>query len=462
MSDVLIVGAGIGGLTLAYELEKLGQTVTVIEASEQVGGVIKSSIVNGCQIENGPNTLTLSPEIKQLVSELELSSELLLASPTAKKRYLGVRQTLSPLKLVAAPSSFLEFLLTPILSVAAKIRIFSDLYKRPTKEDDLSVYSFFYRHFGREVAENLVSAVLNGIYAPDIKKLSARSCLSKFWQADQSKGSVIRGLLANKTKRGPVCSFNGGLEILPRALASGLSDLRLETKVESLSPSDGEVTVRLSKGVALEEEVIRVKKVIITSERDSAAKLVSNIDKGISSLISEIPHSPIGILNLKVPTSSIRHSSDGFGFLIPPKDGYPVLGCIFSSSIFPERCESGTTLLTVFSGGVHSPTLANVEIEEIKAKVIKEIKNLLTISAEVEVLSAKHWSSAIANYPLGHYKTQEAVSQFEERLPSIKLLAAWLDGVSLPDRVKLSLNLARDLSSELSEELTNLKKEANG
>lgn len=65
---------------------------------------------------------------------------------------------------------------------------------------DESIASFFARRWGSKVAENLVSAVLHGIYAGDIEKLSIRSILPSLSEYERSSGSVNRGIRAARGK----------------------------------------------------------------------------------------------------------------------------------------------------------------------------------------------------------------------------------------------------------------------
>jgi phytoene dehydrogenase-like protein len=50
---VLIVGAGLGGLTCARELDRQGIQVTVVEASDDVGGRVRSDYINGYTLDRG-------------------------------------------------------------------------------------------------------------------------------------------------------------------------------------------------------------------------------------------------------------------------------------------------------------------------------------------------------------------------------------------------------------------------
>ena len=67
----------------------------------------------------------------------------------------------------------------------------------PKHLDDESVGSFLRRRFPSQVADNIVSAVLHGIYAGDIERLSAKSLLSPLWFLESAFGSISRGVATN-------------------------------------------------------------------------------------------------------------------------------------------------------------------------------------------------------------------------------------------------------------------------
>jgi len=57
-SDVVVVGAGISGLLTALALSKEGKNVLVLEESSEVGGVCRSYMVDGYQVDTGPHIIT--------------------------------------------------------------------------------------------------------------------------------------------------------------------------------------------------------------------------------------------------------------------------------------------------------------------------------------------------------------------------------------------------------------------
>ncbi len=66
---VLIVGAGIGGLTTALRLAKKGYKVEIIEKNEQAGGRLNQVKKDGFTFDSGPSFFSMSYEFKQFADE---------------------------------------------------------------------------------------------------------------------------------------------------------------------------------------------------------------------------------------------------------------------------------------------------------------------------------------------------------------------------------------------------------
>ena len=81
---VAVLGAGLSGLSAAYELRHRGAgrqpspEVVVFEAAARVGGKIRTETHDGVLYEAGPDSFsTAKPQAMELVRELGLGSELL-------------------------------------------------------------------------------------------------------------------------------------------------------------------------------------------------------------------------------------------------------------------------------------------------------------------------------------------------------------------------------------------------
>ena len=107
-------------------------------------------------------------------------------------------------------SNVTNLLSEPIFKGAVSGAFFEFMEWRPKRPDDLkdeSIGSFISRRFGSALADNVASAVIHGIYAGDIYKLSARTILPGAWQSESERGSVLEGqLYAATTGRRPVAT----------------------------------------------------------------------------------------------------------------------------------------------------------------------------------------------------------------------------------------------------------------
>src|ERR1700675_2948275 len=102
-APVLIVGAGISGLTCAYYLRKFGIDAQIVEASSRPGGVIRSERRDGFLLELGPQSFSGTQQLLELARELGIENELLEAPPRAP-RFLLIEGQLKQAPL--SPSAF--------------------------------------------------------------------------------------------------------------------------------------------------------------------------------------------------------------------------------------------------------------------------------------------------------------------------------------------------------------------
>jgi oxygen-dependent protoporphyrinogen oxidase len=157
---VVVIGAGISGLTTAYLLDKKGFDVTVLEKKSEVGGSIESVNENGFLFDRGPNSaLETTPLISQIVEDLKLSggpdgkNELLYASKEANKRYI-----LRNNKLHALPMSPPALIKTELFSTKAKLRLLMEPFVGRSNDGYYqSVAEFVSRRLGKEFLDYAIN-----------------------------------------------------------------------------------------------------------------------------------------------------------------------------------------------------------------------------------------------------------------------------------------------------------------
>ena len=133
MLDMIIVGGGISGLTTAWRADQSGLTFRLLEAAGRLGGVISSEASPEGVSELGPDALMLGqPAIEQLLEELDLRQQVL--SPSAGVPWMARGGRLFPLPAgfrQIAPTRWLPFALTPLLSLRAKLRVLETCFCPP-------------------------------------------------------------------------------------------------------------------------------------------------------------------------------------------------------------------------------------------------------------------------------------------------------------------------------------------
>ncbi|MGC4099544.1 MAG: NAD(P)/FAD-dependent oxidoreductase [Nitrospira sp.] len=119
-SQVLIVGAGLAGLACARRLTGAGLTCTVLEASDGIGGRIRTDRVEGFQLDRGFQILlTGYPEARKTLNFAGL--DLMPFHPGALIRHAGRFHVMSdPFR---RPQDLPQILLSPIGSLADKFRM---------------------------------------------------------------------------------------------------------------------------------------------------------------------------------------------------------------------------------------------------------------------------------------------------------------------------------------------------
>lgn len=90
MADVVVVGAGVGGLSAAILLAARGLSVELLEAGERPGGKVGIATVDGVEADTGPSVLTLPDTLDAVlrVAGSSLRDEISLLSPAPAFRYL--------------------------------------------------------------------------------------------------------------------------------------------------------------------------------------------------------------------------------------------------------------------------------------------------------------------------------------------------------------------------------------
>ncbi|CDF88132.1 BN860_03048g1_1 [Zygosaccharomyces bailii CLIB 213] len=469
-----VVGGGISGLTFTYFLGKLRPDVkiTLFESQPRTGGWIHSFNTrdkNGdpVMLEQGPRTLRGVSDGTVLMADILRDLKRQSAIQYVRKRSKANRKFLLDPNdnLVQVPNSIttlIKFLLNPL----SKGLISGFLGERMRSaagrpRGDESVHSFISRRFGNEyVSTNLVSAVFHGIYADDVKQLSARKVMGRMVEYEAKYGSILRGAKKSKQANGrqltpsgltPLVSLyqdafekdkyelarlckdfgkysmiglTGGLETFTKAVSQELikwPNVEIVTSKKvgkiTLGKMSQQVTVSLGGGqISSGFDHLR-----LTTNPSSWAELFIQESKPLSELSNRATSNTVLLVNYYLPGKDVLlKGQQGFGYLVPQCDENVenLLGVIFDSvieknykaykpvfsrtSFFRTKKKKDYTKLTIMLGGHHLKYEANAPSKDITIRAAKyALHNHLGIS--LEDLEAGSWEFVTAKNCLPHF-----------------------------------------------------------
>lgn len=452
MPPILIAGAGITGLTAAWELLRQGREVVVLEASPRPGGAIHTLRQDGWLVEAGPNTLMVDePNVDDFLASTGLATAALTANPTANKRYIVRHGAPQPV-----PASPLQGLTTRLFSLGGRLRVLAEPFL-PARRDpaDESLASFVQRRLGREMLDYAINPFVAGVYAGDPAQLSVRYAFPKVYNLEARYGSLIRGAFAlqrarrrsGSTFKTRLVSFPGGLEHLVLHLASALGPrLRTRHRLTALqrTPAGWSAQVESPAGPA----ELAASQVILALDAATLADLPidGQPDPGLASLAA-IPYPYVTSVALGFPRSAVAHPLDGFGMLVPAREPAQILGTLFSSTLFPGRAPDGHVLLTSFVGGTRRPDLPGLPDAELVALVLADLARLLGVSGPPAFTQITRWPRAIPQYLVGYDRFLQAMSAAEQRHPGLHLAGHIRDGIALAKCLRGGLRVAAALAA---------------
>jgi len=437
---VAVIGAGITGLTAAFELQQRGVNCTVYEASGRVGGVIRTVREEGFLVECGPNSiLDTHPDLGKLITRLGLEGRKLLPHQAAMNRFI-VREG----KVVALPTSPQAFIKSKAFSTKAKLRLLREPFIKSKSNEQESLGEFVLRRLGQEFLDYAINPFVRGVYAGDPMKLSTALAFPKLYELEQKQGSLIKGAIkgaqerkkreAGVAKDARMFTFDDGMEVLPQQLAKKLGDtIQLNSPVEHLQ--------HLENG-RLKVNGDEYSDVLLAIPAHALPQLNTPFN---FAPFADIYYPPVASLSLGFNANQLRHPLDGFGMLIPEVENYFSLGALFPSSIFPARAPDGMALLTVFVGGASAPEKALQAEDEMLANVLRDLQQLLGLSGEPEYQRLSVYPQAIPQYNVGYERFLDHMKQIENTHAGIHFAGHYRDGISVANSILSGIDTAEKI-----------------
>lgn len=390
--DVIIVGAGLAGLSCARSLIDQGASCAVLEESDDVGGRVKTDQVSGFLLDHGFQVLLTSyPEAKRCLNYEEL--DLQMFEPGALVRFQDkFHRFVDPWR---RPKHLVTTATSPVASLGDKLRV-AALRNRVKKQ---SLASLFERQevptlerlqgagFSERIIERFFRPFLSGVFLEP--NLSTSSRKFEFVFRMFSEGDAVLPA--------------AGMQAIPRQLAAALppSAIRTRTRVESVSKS----RVALADG-----EVLEARAVVVAVEQPAAAKILDGMN-GVKS-------NQVACLYFAADRAPVQEP-----ILVLNGEGHgPINNLCVPSQVAPSYAPSGRALISV--------SVLNNNMTD-GPRLIASVQKQLVEWFGSEAKGWEHLRSYVIQHALPSQTTLDPAEKQARREDGIFVCGDYLDAASI-------------------------------
>ncbi|WP_405670540.1 protoporphyrinogen oxidase [Streptomyces sp. NBC_01530] len=462
--QAVVIGAGIAGLAAAHRLLQGGARVTVLEASERVGGKLLPGEIVGARVDFGAESmLARRPEAVALAREAGLDER--LQPPATSTASIWTRGALRPMPkghVMGVPGTAAA--LTGVLSDEGLARIEREAgLPRTEVGDDVAVGEYVAARMGREVVDRLVEPLLGGVYAGDAYRISMRSAVPQLYQAAKTHDSLteavreIQAKAAAAQQTGPVfMGIEGGVGSLPLAVAESVrargGEIVTRASVTELRRADGD-----GWRVVAGDRVLYADAVVVAVPAPAAAALLHAEAPAAATELATVEYASMALVTLAYRRADAT-LPQGSGFLVPPVDGRTIKASTFASQKWGWIAEENPDVVVLrTSVGRYGETEIlqrdDAGLVDVSRQDLRAATGLDATPLETRVT---RWTDGLPQYPVGHHARVARIREHVAKLPGLAVCGAQYDGVGIPACIASAYAAVDQINGDLSrvQELT--------
>lgn len=435
---VVVVGAGITGLLSALRLADAGVAVTVLEASEAVGGQVHTGEIVGVPVDLGAEAVpAATPGLADLLRRLGLEDEVVAARPghtwlAGRSGLRALPEGVGP----AGPSRMWPVIRSGILSPTGLARAACEPFvPRAHHGRDLAVGTFLARRFGRQLTERLVDPLLGNLHAGDIHRLSLAAAAPSLDQIARRHRSLV--LSRRGTPPGPPPRFvtlPGGLSRIVRAVAADRRiTVRCATPVGALEPGGGGYRLVCRGEVAAEADGV-----VLATPASVAAELVMSLDTVAGQRLRTLEAATVGTVMAAYPSTTVA-ANEAFaanGLLVPASAGHLLkaatfLGRKWSHLGSAEAPTDGLFLIRMSAGRARDDRVEGLTDGQLVDHLHRDLAALTGLEARPVAAVVRRWPATMPQLEVGH---RDLIADVRTRLRAghrIEIAGAAFDGVGI-------------------------------
>jgi oxygen-dependent protoporphyrinogen oxidase len=448
---VVVAGAGITGLAAALALAEAGRDVVVVDPSERIGGMLRTSPFAGRMVDEAADAfLVRTPAALDLARRVGLGDELVHPARRDARTWLDGRLVPLPAHVMGVPIDPDEVARLDLLSPVGLVDLRADLAAPRDghlPEHDVSLAEAVAGRIGAEAHARLVDPLVSGISAGDPARLSLAACVPQLdaaWRDPDHaslvaacRAQVARARAAGADPAAPIFAAPaGGMARLPASVAhaarlTGLVEVRLGVGLDAVEPGPRAV---LSDGSTIEAEGV-----VVATPGPAAARALAPLAPDAAALLAAVDHVSVAFVRLALAPDELAHPLEGSGILVPRASGLAVTACSWASEKWAHLAPSagdGTALVRAAVGRDGDQAALDLDDDALVERVVADLGSLVGLDGAPRATSVHRWTGAFPQYRPGHLDrvaaTEAALAAAD---PRVAVAGMHLRGVGIPASV---------------------------
>jgi len=457
---IAIIGAGLAGLTAAYELRGTDAKVDVYEATDRIGGKLHTVAFEGGPTDMGAEAfMARRQDAVDFFTELGLKDSLVEPSGLRSLVWVDGQPRQLPTAGIMGIPGRSESVAHLVSDETAKL--IDEESSRPgftwPAEGDLNVGALVRERYGDEVVDNIVSALLGGVYSCTADDLGVRATIPQLAAefdrlAAESEdrtvhlSTAVQNLEEQQAKKrkelptghGAVFNaFRDGYQELYETLAeeSG-ADIYIDAFISQIT--------RTAEGYVLaggerddDGNDITYDRVILAVPAPTAALLLKEIAPEASEALKTVKLANSAVVGMRFATDEGLPQNSGVLVSTGAEDVH-AKAFTFSSRKWPHLAERGGALVRASFGRFGDNVAITATEDDLVDWALDDLKTITGFdgrAAGLEEIYVQRWLGGLPRFDENHLATVAKVRSLlldEPKASHISLTGAWAGGVGVP------------------------------
>ncbi|WP_104128808.1 NAD(P)/FAD-dependent oxidoreductase [Cryobacterium sp. Y57] len=484
--DVLVIGAGVAGLVAARECAQVGLSVTIIEATDAVGGPVAGHVLDGLSLDSGAESFAVrGGTVDSFIEDLGLTDQVVVPNVAGAWLHLPALKPNCPVQshsegdasvsvplpkagVLGIPGSPLADDVRRVIGWKGSLRAYLDrLMPVLTIGREHSLGDLVKKRMGQRVLDRLVEPVASGVYttsAVDLEIDVVAPGLNRALTTAGSLSGAVSALRSGAPAGSNVGGLLGGMARLPAAIVAALEHHNVTivtgTTARSLAHSgtdnkptwavtvsrraDADPAAPAGQDAAQAEpttDTLTARYVIVATQGAQALRLVNSLGARFDALAELDWPAPtaVTLTSLVLDAPALDVHPRGTGVLVsidaPDVTAKALTHVTAKWAWVAEAAGPGRHVVRLSYGraGAPNPT-DDLTDDELQALALHDASALLGVPLPagcVRAFARTEWRDALSPATLGAPERTQRVREAVAATPGLEITGAWLAGTGL-------------------------------